>query len=49
MGRGAKAEEEWNQLWSEYKSKHPEEGKEFEMVLSKDLPKGWEKALPVIF
>ena len=47
--RGAEAEEDWKRLCAEYKRKYPKEGAEFEMILSKELPEGWEKALPVKF
>jgi transketolase len=44
--RGAQLEDQWNQTYSDYKSKYPEEAAEFERLLSGKLPEGWEKALP---
>lgn len=44
--RGAEIEADWNQSYTEYKAKYPEEGAEFERMTSATLPEGWEKALP---
>lgn len=46
VDRGAQAEQEWNQLFAQYKSKYPEDAKTFEQLISGELPAGWEKALP---
>lgn len=46
IDEGAKAESEWNDLWSKYKSQYPEEAAEFEAITSGKLPEGWEKVLP---
>jgi len=44
---GAKKEEEWNKLWSEYQEKEPELAAQFKrVVMDKTLPKGWMDALP---
>jgi len=44
---GAKVEAEWKASLEAYKVKYPEEGAEFEQLISEALPAGWEKALPV--
>jgi len=44
--RGAKAQQEWDLLAADYKTKYPEEGALLERLLSGKLPEGWEKALP---
>jgi len=46
VDRGAKYEEEWNQLFSEYKSKYPEDAATLERMVSGKLPEGWADALP---
>ncbi|MDF5710401.1 MAG: transketolase [Nostoc sp. S4] len=44
--RGASYEEDWNKTYSDYKSKYPQEGAEFERYLNGKLPDGWDKVLP---
>ena len=44
---GAAAEEEWNQLFKKYQSEHSELGADLSRRLSKKLPEGWVKHLPV--
>ncbi len=44
--KGLVAEEAWRRLFDEYNVTHPEEAAEFQRVLSRRLPDGWEKALP---
>ena len=44
--RGADAEQEWNQVMSDYKSKYADEAAEFERFLSGKLPDGWADVLP---
>ena len=44
--RGAKYEEEWNQLFSEYKSQYPQDAATLERMVSGKLPEGWADALP---
>ncbi|ACK72438.1 transketolase [Gloeothece citriformis PCC 7424] len=44
--RGAQAENEWKQLYSEYQAKYPQEAALLERMVSGELPAGWEKALP---
>lgn len=44
--RGAKLEQDWNQLFASYKGKYPEEAKQIEQMWNRELPQGWEKCLP---
>lgn len=44
--RGAKLEEEWNQLYAAYQQKYPEEAQQLEQMQSKKLPEGWDQCLP---
>ncbi len=44
--RGAKLEDEWNQLYANYKQKYAEEAQQLEQMWSKKLPEGWHKCLP---
>ncbi len=46
IDRGAKLEQEWNQLLEQYKSKYPEDAKQFQQLISGELPEGWENHLP---
>ena len=43
---GAKAEEEWNTLFNNYKEKYPEDAKLFLSVMNGDLGNEWKSALP---
>merc|ERR1712176_803677 len=44
---GAKKQESWNALWSEYQEKEPDLAKQFKRVaVDKKLPDGWVEALP---
>jgi len=44
---GAKTQEAWNTLWSEYQKKEPELAKQFQRIaIDKKLPDGFEAALP---
>jgi len=45
--RGAKAEQEWNQLFENYKKEYPELGSELELAIKGILPDGWDKDIPV--
>jgi transketolase len=47
LERGAKYEQEWKALFTEYKSKFPELAAEFERTQAAKLKDGWEKTLPV--
>lgn len=44
--KGAESEQEWQQLFNDYKAKYPEEAATLERMQSGRLPEGWEKALP---
>ncbi len=44
--KGAQKEEEWNDLFKEYKKKYPELAEEYESVTQGKLPKGWKDKLP---
>ncbi|KIW33658.1 transketolase [Cladophialophora immunda] len=44
---GAAAEQAWNDLFKKYGSEFPELAKDFSRRLSRKLPEGWEKTLPV--
>ena len=43
---GWAAEEAWRRRLDEYAAAHPEEAAEFQRILFRRLPSGWEKALP---
>lgn len=44
--RGQKAEKEWQNRFSLYKEKYPTEAKELELMMKRELPKGWNKEIP---
>ncbi|KAL8281200.1 hypothetical protein RQP46_006558 [Phenoliferia psychrophenolica] len=44
--RGAKAEAEWQTMFTAYSSKYPEEAADIKRRIAGKLPDGWEKALP---
>src|SRR5690625_194308 len=44
---GANEEQKWNELFTEYKQKHPELGEELELAIKGELPADWDKDLPV--
>lgn len=44
---GQQKENEWNQLFEQYKDKYSELGKQLELAIRGSLPEGWEKTLPV--
>jgi len=47
--KGAKKQEAWNKLWSEYQEKEPELAKQFQRVaVDQKLPEGWEDCLPKV-
>jgi transketolase len=46
IDRGAAAESEWQNTWSQYKSKYANEAAEFDRLLSGKLPSGWADVLP---
>jgi transketolase len=43
---GAAAEQEWNTLFEKYAKEFPSEAADIKRRLAKDLPEGWQKALP---
>jgi transketolase len=45
--QGAAAEQEWNRLFDEYGEKYPKEHADLKRRISRELPEGWQKALPV--
>ncbi len=45
--KSAQNETEWNDLYKNYKKRHPELAKEYEDITAGKLPDGWEKKLPV--
>ena len=45
--KSAKKEEEWNELYKNYKKRHPDLAKEYEDITAGKLPEGWEKKLPI--
>lgn len=45
--KGSQKEADWNQLYQDYKQKHPDLAKEFETISQGQLPEGWEEQLPV--
>lgn len=44
---GISEEEEWNEALEDYSKKYPEEARNFKELISGELPKDWEKAIPV--
>src|SRR5256714_12893729 len=46
VDRGAKYENEWNELVAEYSKKHDGLGKSWQQTMSGKLPEGWEEHLP---
>jgi transketolase len=46
IDRGAKIEEEWNQLFARYKEKYPQEAAELDRMHEAELPEGWDSVLP---
>ncbi len=44
--KGAPKEQEWNQLFQEYKKANPELAKEYELLSTGRLPEGWKDKLP---
>ena len=45
--RGADAQAAWNKLFSEYKTKHPQLAEHLDLMQKRELPKGWDKDIPV--
>ncbi|PSO51282.1 MAG: transketolase [Cyanobacteria bacterium SW_9_44_58] len=46
IDRGAQLEQEWNQLFEQYKSKYPEDAQQFQQLINGELPEGWADHLP---
>ncbi len=46
--RGAKAHEEWTAQYESWAAREPERKELLDRMLGRDLPVGWEKALPVV-
>ncbi|WP_245831740.1 transketolase [Oceanobacillus senegalensis] len=45
--KGTDAEDKWNQLVADYKQSYPELGKQLDLDINGELPKDWDKDLPV--
>jgi len=45
--RGAEAQKQWNELLTGYRAKYPELASEIELMQRRELPKGWDRNLPV--
>ena len=45
--KGIKKEEEWNELYKNYKEKYPDQADEYELITDGKLPDGWQEKLPV--
>jgi transketolase len=46
VGKGQKAEGEWRELFLAYAEKFPQAAKEFEQIMSGELPAGWDEPMP---
>ncbi|MEJ2090886.1 MAG: transketolase [Syntrophobacterales bacterium] len=44
--RGAHLRKEWDQLFERYRAQYPDLGDQVGRMLNRELPEGWEKALP---
>ncbi len=45
--RGAEARRKWTQLFAAYESKYPDLAAEIDLMQPRELPKGWDRGLPV--
>lgn len=45
--KSSENEDQWNELYENYKKRHPDLAKEYELIASGKLPEGWEAKLPV--
>lgn len=45
-GRGARLRKEWEQLFTRYRSQYPDLADQIGRIGARELPEGWEKALP---
>ncbi len=46
VGNGRKAEARWRERFNAYAKEFPQEAREFEQVMSGDLPQGWADSIP---
>ena len=46
IGKNTPAREAWEKMVGDYRSAHPDLGKQLDAMLAGKLPEGWEKALP---
>jgi len=46
VGRGAELQSQWEQLFERYRKAHPELGREFERLIRRELPHGWDSEVP---
>ncbi len=44
--RGAQASRQWDQLFARYRAEYPELAKQIDCIRNRELPEGWDKALP---
>ncbi|WP_404358835.1 transketolase [Cytobacillus firmus] len=44
---GSKKQQEWEDLFAQYKESHPELGKQLEQAINGELAEGWDKDIPV--
>jgi transketolase len=45
--RGAKARQQWTELFAAYRAKYPDLATEIELMQKRELPAGWDRDLPV--
>lgn len=45
--RGAKAYQQWSDVWAKYKAAHPKKAAELSTMFAGELPEGWDKDIPV--
>jgi transketolase len=44
---GQKKEQEWEEMFSQYKEKYPELAAQFDSAMKGEIPEGWDKEIPV--
>ena len=44
--RGANARAKWEKLFADYAAKYPDEAAEIELIRTRGLPQGWDRAIP---
>jgi len=47
IDRGRELEQEWNKLFEEYEKQYPKLAEEFKQFINGELPKNWDKDLPI--